>query len=113
MLAGVARDPQWGLVLALGLGGIWVEVLNDTALCLLPADPAEIAGQLRSLTAARLLEGHRGSPRVDIAALAEAAARIGDAAAALGPSLAALEVNPLYVRGDRVEALDALATWCD
>jgi acetate---CoA ligase (ADP-forming) len=111
ILAGVARDPQWGLVLALGLGGVWVEVLNDTALMLLPAEPAEVVDKLRSLKAARLLEGYRGAPPVDLEALADAVLRIGEAAAALGPELSALEVNPLYVRGDRIEALDALATW--
>jgi acetate---CoA ligase (ADP-forming) len=111
MLAGVARDPQWGLVLALGLGGIWVEVLNDTALCLLPADSADIARALRSTKSAKIFEGYRGTPHVDLEVLADAAVRIGDAAAGLGPDLTALEVNPLYVRGGEVEALDALATW--
>lgn len=113
LLVGVARDPQWGLVMALGMGGVWVEVLDDTALRLLPADVSDLAGALRSLKAARLFEGYRGGPAADIDAIAEAAACIGRAAAALGPDIAALEVNPLYVRGDQVEALDALATWAD
>jgi acyl-CoA synthetase (NDP forming) len=111
MLAGVARDPDWGLVMALGLGGIWVEALKDTALVLLPADASRIARGLRSLKAAKLFEGYRGAPPVNVDALAEACARIGDAAMALGPDLAALEVNPLFVRGEKVEALDALAVW--
>jgi acyl-CoA synthetase (NDP forming) len=111
MLVGVARDPQWGLVLALGLGGIWVEVLQDTALCLLPASEDEIIRALRSLKAARLFDGYRGAPPVDLAAVAQAAMAIGEAAAALGPDLTALEVNPLFVRGKQVEALDGLATF--
>jgi hypothetical protein len=55
----------------------------------------------------------RGSPPVDIDRLAQVIAAIGDAALALGDSLAALEVNPLWVRGDAIEALDALAVWAD
>jgi acyl-CoA synthetase (NDP forming) len=113
VLVGAARDPQWDLVLAVGLGGVWVEALGDTALCLLPAEPDEIAGKIRSLKAAKLFDGYRGAPAADIGKLAEAAARIGEAALALGPALTALEVNPLYVRGDQIEALDALATWAD
>jgi hypothetical protein len=111
LLVGAARDPQWGLVLAVGLGGIWVEALNDTALCLLPAEPADLRRALCSLRAARLFGGYRGSPPADLDAIAGVAACIGDAALALGPELMALEVNPLFIRGRQVEALDALATW--
>jgi acyl-CoA synthetase (NDP forming) len=111
LLIGAAHDPQWGLVMAVGLGGIWVEALNDTALCLLPAEAPDLRRALCSLRAAKLFAGHRGGPPIDLDAVAEVAARIGDAALALGPELAALEVNPLFVRGRQVEALDALATW--
>jgi acyl-CoA synthetase (NDP forming) len=109
LLVGVARDPVWGPVLAVGLGGIWVELLKDTALCLLPAPHDEIVRALRSLRAAALFDGYRGAPPVDLDALAGVIARIGAAAIALGPDCAALEVNPLWVRGDHIEALDALA----
>jgi acyl-CoA synthetase (NDP forming) len=111
LLVGAARDPQWGLVMAVGLGGIWVEALNDTALCLLPAESADLRRALCSLRAAKLFGGYRGSPPADLDAIASVAARIGDAALALGPELTALEVNPLFIRGHQVEALDALATW--
>ena len=111
MLVGIARDPSWGPVLAVGLGGVWVEVLNDTALCLLPASPAEIRSKLAGLKAAKLLSGYRGAPATDLDQLAGVIAAIGSAALALGPDLAAFEVNPLHVNGDRIEALDALAVW--
>ena len=111
LLVGVARDPIWGPVLAVGLGGVWVEVLKDTALCLLPAPHEEIVRALRSLRAAQLFDGYRGQPAVDLDRLADVIARIGEAAIALGPDCAALEVNPLYVRGEHIEALDALAVW--
>jgi acetate---CoA ligase (ADP-forming) len=63
------------------------------------------------LRGAKLLAGARGMPAADLDAVSQAIARIGDAAVALGPNLEALEVNPLWVRGSDVEALDALAVW--
>jgi acyl-CoA synthetase (NDP forming) len=113
ILVGTVRDAQWGLTLAVGLGGIWVEALADTQLRLLPVTPQDARDMLTSLRAAKLLQGFRGSPPVDLDRLARVIAAIGDAALALGASLAALEVNPLWVRGDDIEALDALAVWAD
>nr|WP_237182647.1 acetate--CoA ligase family protein [Roseomonas marmotae] len=113
LFVGVTRDPQWGAVLAVGLGGVWVEVLKDVALRLLPVDAAEVRRMLASLRGAAMLAGQRGIPAADLDAVAEAVARIGDAALAFGPDLAALDVNPLWVRGDQVEALDALCIWQD
>ena len=113
ILVGTVRDPQWGLTLAVGLGGVWVEALADTQLHVLPVSPQEAKAMLGRLRAAKLLQGFRGSPPVDLDQLAAVIAAIGDAALALGDSLAALEVNPLWVRGDEIEALDALAVWTD
>jgi acyl-CoA synthetase (NDP forming) len=113
LFVGVTRDPQWGAVLAVGLGGVWVEVLKDVALRLLPVDAAEVRRMLASLRGAAMLAGQRGVPAADMDAVAEVIARIGDAALAFGPDLAALDVNPLWVRGEQVEALDALCVWQD
>jgi acyl-CoA synthetase (NDP forming) len=111
LFVGCTRDPQWGPVIAVGLGGVWVEVLQDVALRPLPIDAAEVKRMLGELRGARLLEGIRGTQAADLDAVADVIARIGDAAVALGPDLEALEVNPLWVRGSDVEALDALAVW--
>ncbi|MGG5810857.1 acetate--CoA ligase family protein [Falsiroseomonas sp. CW058] len=111
LLVGISRDAQWGPVLALGLGGVWVEAMGDVALRLLPVDAAEVRRALAGLRGAKLLAGGRGLPAADPDAVAEAVARIGQAALALGPDLATLEVNPLWVHGSRVEALDALCLW--
>jgi acyl-CoA synthetase (NDP forming) len=111
LFVGCTRDPQWGPVIAVGLGGVWVEVLQDVALRPLPIDAAEVRRMLAELRGARLLHGVRGTQAADLDAVAEVIARIGDAAVALGPDLEALEVNPLWVRGSDVEALDALAVW--
>jgi acyl-CoA synthetase (NDP forming) len=111
LFVGCTRDPQWGPVIAVGLGGVWVEVLQDVALRPLPIEGAEVKRMLGELRGARLLDGVRGMPPADLDVLAGVIARIGDAAVALGPNLEALEVNPLWVRGAEVEALDALAVW--
>ncbi|MDN5925624.1 MAG: acetate--CoA ligase family protein [Hyphomicrobiales bacterium] len=111
LFVGCTRDPQWGPVLAVGLGGIWVEILKDVSLRLLPVDGREVRRMLNELRGAGLLAGQRGVPGADQDAVAEAIVRIGDAAAACGSDLRALDVNPLWVRGSRVEALDALFDW--
>jgi acetate---CoA ligase (ADP-forming) len=111
LFVGCTRDPQWGPVIAVGLGGVWVEVLQDVSLRPLPIDTAEVARMLSELRGAKLLRGVRGMAAADLDELAAVIARIGDAAVALGDGLEALEVNPLWVRGAEVEALDALAVW--
>lgn len=111
LLVGVARDPVWGLALAVGLGGVWVELLGDTQLRLLPVSATEAKGMLAGLKASKLLTGYRGAKPADLDELARVIARIGDAALALGSDLDALEINPLRVDGSAVEALDALAIW--
>jgi acyl-CoA synthetase (NDP forming) len=108
LLAGVTVDPAFGPVLAVGLGGIWVEVLNDTSLRLLPVDAAEVRRMLGELRGLPLLQGARGTPPADLDAVAEAIAGLGEVALGLGGTLRALEVNPLWVNGDQVEALDVL-----
>jgi acyl-CoA synthetase (NDP forming) len=108
LLAGVTVDPGLGPVLAVGLGGVWVEVLRDTALRVLPADAAEVKAMLGELRGLPLLRGARGTKPADLDALAAVIARLGETALSLGRSLRALEVNPLLVDGDRIEALDVL-----
>ncbi len=107
VLAGVTRDPGFGPVLAVGLGGIWVELLRDTSLRVLPADTSQVRQMLSELRALPLLEGARGGVAADLDVLADVIARIGALASSI-PGLQALEVNPLWVCGDQVEALDVL-----
>ena len=111
ILVGTVRDPQWGPTLAVGLGGVWVEALHDTQLRLLPVSIADVKDMLASLRAAKLLQGYRGMPPVNLDQLAEVIVAIGDAALALGPELVSLEVNPLLAGAAGVEALDALTVW--
>lgn len=113
LLVGVTRDPTWGAMLTVGMGGIMVELLDDIAIAPLPVDSAGVLNLLGSLRGSKLLRGYRNAEPVDLGALAETIVRIGDAALALGPELESLEVNPLFVRGDHIEALDGLLIWKD
>lgn len=108
LLAGITRDPVFGLTLAVGLGGVWVELLRDVGLRLLPASRSDVLELLGELRSAPLLNGHRGAEPVDLGRVADAVTRLCDAATALGPELVSIEVNPFWCRGDQIEALDVL-----
>jgi acyl-CoA synthetase (NDP forming) len=111
LLVGIVTDPAWGQVLAVGLGGIWVEILRDTAVSVLPVDREQVRQSLRGLRGARLFDGARGAQKADLDAVADTIAAVAALAGRLGDRLEALEINPLLVRGSQVEALDALITW--
>jgi acetate---CoA ligase (ADP-forming) len=111
LLVGVVRDPQWGPVLAVAIGGLFVEVLRDSALAPLPVTPGQAGRLLDRLRGRAVLDGVRGAAPADRDALTGVIARIGDLALALGDALESLEINPLMVDGARIEALDAVVTW--
>jgi acetate---CoA ligase (ADP-forming) len=113
LFVGITRDTDWGMVIAVGLGGIWVEALKDTAVRLLPVESADVIEMLASLRAAKVLQGFRGAPAADLQAIADVVVNIGAAALALGPDAQSLEINPLLVTGSRVEALDGLVVWSE
>ncbi|WP_235735559.1 acetate--CoA ligase family protein [Nocardioides alcanivorans] len=115
LLVGVTRDDDWGLLLAVGLGGVLVEVLDDVVLAPLPADEEAVRRMLDRLRGGALLDGVRGRAPADRAVLASAIAGVGRLASALAEqhhaAFDSLEINPLRVDGATVEALDALVTW--
>ena len=111
LIVGVVTDPVWGHVLAVGLGGVWVEVLQDSVLRVLPVDHDEVRQAISSLRGVRLLSGERGTEKADLDAVVEVVVSIARLAQRLGPELESLEINPLLVQGSQVEALDALITW--
>ena len=108
LFAGVKVDPLFGPVLAVGLGGVFVEVLGDVSLRPLPVSAADVEEMLGELRGAPLLKGARGGVPADLGAVADAVCAFSRAALSLGPSLRAFEVNPWWVHGSQVEALDAL-----
>ncbi|GGO75059.1 pimeloyl-CoA synthetase [Nocardioides deserti] len=112
MLVGVTRSEEWGLVLAVALGGVLVEVLDDAALAPLPVDEARVRELLTGLRGAAVLQGVRGRPAADLDRLCQVVVAVGRLAERLGDDLDSLEVNPLRVHGSEVEALDGLVVWC-
>jgi hypothetical protein len=106
LLAGARWDERFGPVVAVGLGGVYTEILRDVAVALAPVDAPEAERLLGSLRAAPLLRGARGRPPVDVAAAARAVAALSEVAAR-HPELSELEVNPLLVTPDGALGLDA------
>jgi acyl-CoA synthetase (NDP forming) len=106
LLIGARWDLRFGPVALAGAGGVYAEVLRDTAVALAPVTVAQAESMIRSLRVAPLLLGARGRPRLDVAAAARALQTLGDLAAA-HPEIVELEVNPLLVTPDGALALDA------
>ncbi len=106
LIAGCRRDRRLGPVLLLGFGGIFAEVLRDTAVALAPAEPATVERLLLSLRGASLLTGARGRPPLALRAAAEAGAALS-VLAAQHPELDEIEINPLLVTRTDAIALDA------
>jgi acyl-CoA synthetase (NDP forming) len=111
LIVGVVRDPQWGPTLAVGLGGVWVHVADDTSLRVLPVGETDVREMLDELRGVALLRGARGSRPADLDLLVQTILAFAQLAERLGPSLASMEVNPLRVDGSTVEALDAAVVW--
>ena len=108
LLLGVVRDSQFGPTVMVGFGGIYVEVLKDTAMRLCPVQVSEARAMLDELRMAPLLHGVRGEAPVDMRALSEAICRFAQLAVDL-PELAEIEVNPLVAGPAGVIAVDARA----
>jgi acyl-CoA synthetase (NDP forming) len=108
LVVGVTIDPTFGPVLLLGLGGLWVEVIDDVSIRALPVDASDVRHMLSELRAGAVVHGVRGAPGADIDALVRAVLAITSLATVLGDRLVAVEVNPLVVAGHRVEGLDGL-----
>jgi acyl-CoA synthetase (NDP forming) len=111
LLVGIVRNATWGHVMAVGLGGIWVETLKDTSLRVLPVTREDIRIMLNELQGRALLHGARGSLPADLDRLVEVIYCASKLAKALGDKLESLEINPLRVAGSQIEALDALVSW--
>jgi acyl-CoA synthetase (NDP forming) len=110
VIIGVSCDPQLGPVLLFGSGGVMVEVYNDVALRRCPITRSEAQAMIAEVKGARLLQGFRGRPAADLAALADALVRVSHLAMHMEGHLAELDINPLMVlpSGQGVKAVDAL-----
>jgi len=109
MIVGARRDPDWGPVTLVGLGGVWAEALHDVRVLPVDLDLDEISEEIGKLRGAPLLRGMRGEAARDVAALATTVQRIGSLLAAQ-PEIREIDLNPVtvYDAGEGVLALDAL-----
>ena len=103
MLLGLVRDPQLGPALMLGAGGTATEVFQDTAARLLPLRPGDAEAMLDELKVKALLDGFRGRPRADVAALLKAV----EAFTRLADQVDEAEINPLFVLPEGLGVLAA------
>jgi acetate---CoA ligase (ADP-forming) len=110
VIVGIIRDPAFGPVVMVGAGGVTTELFHDTTYRLAPVGEAEALAMLRELRSAPLLEGFRGVPKVDVAALARLISQVSQLAAAGRDRIAELELNPVLVHrvGDGCSIADAL-----
>ena len=106
VLVGVVEEPVFGPLVVFGLGGVATEVLGDHVARLTPLTDTDADEMIRSLRAAPLLFGHRGTPPVDIAALTGLLLRVSRLADDL-PEVAELDLNPVVATADGVCAVDA------
>ena len=111
VIVGVSRDPHFGPVLLLGMGGVLVELYRDVALRVCPITREDAREMIAEVRGARVLEGYRGIPAGDVEALTDALMNVSTMAVHLRDSIRELDVNPLTVlpAGRGVKALDALA----
>lgn len=107
LIAGVTHDPQFGLTLMFGVGGVFAELLGDVVFRLLPASEIEIEMMFDDLDNSDLLGEFRGDPAVDRTALLAALAALARCALE-EPDVVSIDVNPLIVAGASPVAVDAL-----
>jgi acyl-CoA synthetase (NDP forming) len=110
LMAGMARDPQFGPVILFGLGGILTEVLADVTCRLLPLSAKEARAMLSDIRAAKLMETFRGEAAMDREAMIDLLMKLS-ALASLHPDLAEIDLNPLLIgRDGSITVVDALIT---
>lgn len=105
---GVVIDAQFGPLVMAGAGGALIEFSDDSRCALAPFDAAAAGRLLDRLQLRPLLDGARGAPAVDIAAVTSAMARLSVLASVLGDCLAEIDVNPLIAGPDGCIAVDGL-----
>ncbi len=105
VIIGMSRDPQFGPLLAFGLGGIYVEVLKDVTFRVAPVAPREADDMINEIRTAPLLRGIRGQAASDVGAIRDALLRVSQLVTEF-PEILEMDVNPLVVHGRGAMAID-------
>lgn len=108
MIIGVNNDLQFGPCVLCGMGGIFVEIFEDIALCPAPVSYTEAKAMIGSLKSARLLTGYRGSPPLDTDALADAIVSVSRFSVEHKNTLKELDINPIFLHENGLMPADAL-----
>jgi acetate---CoA ligase (ADP-forming) len=107
-MVGGRIDPQFGPLVVVGLGGIMVELVKDTALAVAPISPIQARDLLGQLKGRSALSGFRGIPAVDLDQLSNTIARFSEFLADHEACLKEVDVNPLICSGSEIVSVDAL-----
>ncbi len=108
LILGLARDPQIGLMVVAGVGGIFVEIIKDVQVALPPLGPGDAEEMLSALRGAALLDGARGRPKVDRRHVIRALNGLSQLAVELGDVIDQVDINPLIAGPRGAWAADAL-----
>lgn len=108
VILGAVNDPHFGPVIAVGLGGVFTEILHDVTHRYAPFDTATAMAMIHEIKGIRLLQGYRGKPPCNLDALADALSRLSLLAADHADRIAEIDINPLFVHASGVIAADAL-----
>ena len=106
VIVGMSKDPQFGPVMMFGLGGIFVEVLKDVAFRIVPLEPKDASQMIREIKGFPVLEGVRGQPPADLAALEKLILKLSEFVEA-HPEIEELDLNPVFAYSGGALAVDA------
>lgn len=108
VIVGVSRDPLFGLTIMFGIGGILVEILRDVSLRVLPITSDDAEDMIQEIKGYKVLQGYRGRPKADIAAITDVLLKISRLSGDFKGSLVEIDINPLIVlsEGNGAKAVD-------
>jgi len=100
VIVGISRDPQFGPVILFGLGGVFVEVLRDVSLRVLPITRYDADQMIKEIKGYRILEGFRERPRADVEAITNILLKVSKLSMDLEDSILEMDLNPVIVQSD-------------
>ncbi len=108
IILGAVNDPHFGPVIAVGLGGVFTEIMHDVIHRYAPFDAETAKTMIHDIKGVKLLQGYRGRPPCNLDALADAVSRLSLLITDHADRIAEIDINPLFVNADGVVAADAL-----